>query len=413
MPNCYLIIIDGLGVGAQEDAHLYGDEGMNTLGNVSKQTGVKLPNLGKMGIGNIIPLASIPEEGNPTAAYGKMREVSGGKDSTTGHWEIAGIQLEQPFPTYPKGFPKQIIDAFCNGIGVDGVLCNLPYSGTDVIRNFGEEHLKTGKPIVYTSADSVFQVATHEDITPVSKLYEWCDFARQEVCVGEHEVGRVIARPFTGVYPFDRLSDQRHDFSAIPPSNNIVQKLFDAGIQTYSIGKVIDLFAEKGFTKSERTKNNAEGIQTLRKVMGEVENTFIFVNLIDTDQLFGHRCDPDGYAGSLKEFDEALPEILSNVKEGDLLIITGDHGNDPCSTSTDHSREFVPLLVYPKEATICEDFDASRKPKQSQGDEDKILRSLRYAREWDLGTRESFADVAASIAEFFGLDERFKSSSFL
>ena len=234
MPNCYLIIIDGLGVGSQEDAHLYSDEGMNTLGHVSEQTGVKLPNLGQLGIGNIIPLKSVQAKENPQAAYGKMREVSGGKDSTTGHWEIAGIQLDKPFPTYPKGFPTEVIDAFCEGIGVEKVLCNMPYSGTDVIRDFGEEHLISGNPIVYTSADSVFQIATHNEVIPVEKLYEWCEFARTQICVGEHEVGRVIARPFTGnPGAFERLSDQRHDFSAIPPKNNLVQKLFEAGIRTY------------------------------------------------------------------------------------------------------------------------------------------------------------------------------------
>ncbi len=413
MGNCYLIIIDGLGVGAQEDAHLYGDEGMNTLGHVSEETGVELPNLAKMGIGNIIPLPSIPEEENSTAAYGKMREVSGGKDSTTGHWEIAGIQLEKPFPTYPKGFPQEVIGVFCEGIGVEGVLCNLPYSGTDVIRDFGEEHLETGKPIVYTSADSVFQVATHDDVTSVEQLNEWCEFARKNVCVDEHEVGRVIARPFTGIHPFERLSDQRHDFSAIPPENNIVQKLFDSGVQTYSIGKIIDLFAEKGFSKFERTKNNAEGIQTLLRVMDEVEETFVFVNLIDTDQLFGHRLNPEGYAGSLKEFDDALPNILAKVKKDDLLIITGDHGNDPCSNSTDHSREFVPLLVYPKNKTICEDFDQSRNTKQSKSKKAENPGSRRFARECNLGTRETFADVAASVAEFFGKKSDFVGETFI
>lgn len=385
MGNVYLIIVDGLGVGAQEDADQYGDVGMNTLGNVSSQTGVELPNLSKMGIGNIIPLASVPEVESPIAAFGKMREVSGGKDSTTGHWEIAGIQLEKPFPTYPKGFPKEVIDSFCKAIGVEGALCNLPYSGTDVIRDYGEEHIRTGKPIVYTSADSVFQVATHKDVTSVEKLYEWCELARKELMVGEHEVGRVIARPFTGEPgAFERLSDQRHDFSAIPSTNNVVQLLFDSGIETYSIGKIIDLFAGIGFSRYEKTKNNKEGITTLLRVMDEVEETFVFVNLIDTDQLFGHRCDPEGYAGSLEEFDKALPEILAKVNEDDFLIITGDHGNDPCSTSTDHSREFVPLLVYPKEITSQE----------------------------SLGTRETFADVATSIAEFFGKKNTFAGRSF-
>ncbi len=386
MGNCYLIIIDGLGIGAQEDAHLYGDEGMDTLGHVSEQTGVELPNLSKMGIGNIKALASIPSTDSPLAAYGKMREVSGGKDSTTGHWEIAGIQLEKPFPTYPEGFPRYLIDEFCRKIGVDGVLCNQPYSGTEVIRCYGEEHTKTGKPIVYTSADSVFQVATHDKVTPIEKLYEWCEIAREQICVGKHEVGRVIARPFNGEPgSFERISDKRHDFSAIPPKNNVVQLLYDSGVRTYSIGKIIDLFAEKGFTDFQRTKNNAEGINVLLEVMDEVQDTFVFVNLIDTDQLYGHRLNPEGYAGSLEEFDQALPDILAKIKEDDLMIITGDHGNDPCSTSTDHSREFVPLLVYPVEKAKCE----------------------------DLGTRETFSDIAVSVSEFLGGTGKFPGSGFL
>ncbi len=415
MKNCYLIIVDGLGVGAQEDAHVYGDEGSNTLGNVSADTGVELRNLAKMGIGNIIPLKSIPAVENPRAAFGKMREVSGGKDSTTGHWEIAGIQLEKPFPTYPNGFPKELMEAFCKGIGVEAALCNLPYSGTDVIRDYGEEHLKTGNPIVYTSADSVFQVATNDSITPVEKLYEWCDFARNHICIGEHEVGRVIARPFTGKpEAFSRLTDQRKDFSAIPPKNNIVQAAFDAGIHTLSIGKVIDLFAEQGFAEYRKTKNNAEGISTLLEVMDEVKETFVFVNLIDTDQLYGHRLDPEGYAGSLKEFDDALPEILAKIDKDDLLIITGDHGNDPCSTSTDHSREFVPLLVYPKKSTQREPSFSREKRSQISGLESKIRQTGNPSdEEIDLGTRETFADVASSIATFFGLEDTFPGKTFL
>jgi phosphopentomutase len=386
MGNCYLIIIDGLGVGEQEDAHLYGDEGTNTLGNVSLATRVKLPNLANMGIGNITKLETIQAEYNPTSAFGKMREVSGGKDSTTGHWEIAGIHLEKPFPTYPKGFPDVLIKKFCKGIGVNNVYCNLPASGTDVIRNFGEDHLKTGNPIVYTSADSVFQVATHDSVTSVDQLHRWCDFARKEICMGEHEVGRVIARPFSGeIGDFYRLTNDRKDFSAIPPTNNIIQIAFNKGIRTFSIGKVIDLFAGQGFTDFKKTKNNADGIKILLKTMDQVKHTFIFVNLIDTDQLFGHRLDAEGFAGSLKEFDDALPSILSKIKEDDLLIITADHGNDPCSKSTDHSREFVPLLVYPKY----------------------------FANKINLGTRNTFADVAASIADFFGVDFKSKGSSFL
>jgi phosphopentomutase len=385
MNNIYLIIIDGLGVGAQEAAHLYGDDSMNTLGHVSAQIGCKLPNLEKMGIGNIIPLDSIDNVENPSAAFGKMREVSAGKDSTTGHWEIAGIHLEKPFPTYPKGFPKDVIDKFCEGIGIEKVLCNLPYSGTDVIRDFGEEHIKTGYPIVYTSADSVFQVACHENVASVEMLYDWCEFARNEICVGEHEVGRVIARPFTGIYPFDRISDQRKDFSAIPPENNILEVLQENGVNTYSIGKVVDLFAGKGFSQYRKTKNNAEGISQLLSAMSAVQNSFVFVNLIDTDQLYGHRMDPEGYAQSLEEFDRALPAILSELKEDDVLIITGDHGNDPCSNSTNHSREFVPLLVYPNAS----------------------------ANKSDLGTRETFADIAVSVAQHFKVEHSFTGSSFL
>lgn len=387
MGSVYLIIVDGLGVGAQEDAPEYGDDNMNTLGHVSEETGVKLPNLQKMGIGNIIPLQSVPENDEPLAAFGKLREVSAGKDSTTGHWEIAGVQLEKPFPTYPNGFPEEVVEAFCEGIGVDKALCNLPYSGTDVIRDYGEEHVKTGNPILYTSADSVFQLACHDDVVPVEKLYEWCEFARNHICVGDHEVGRVIARPFTGEpRNFERISDKRHDYSSVPPKNNLVQQLYDSGVKTYSIGKVVDLFAGEGFTQYRHTKSNAEGISQLLSMMSaEMDNSFVFVNLIDTDQLFGHRLDPQGYAGSLEEFDRAIPAIVSKVKKDDLLIITGDHGNDPCSDSTDHSREFVPLLVFPKGSVKSE----------------------------NLGTGDTFSDIAKSIADFFGLENDFPGTSFL
>ncbi|HBX65665.1 MAG: phosphopentomutase [Balneola sp.] len=387
MGNAYIIVVDGLGVGAQEDAVEYGDQSMNTLGHVSEQTGVQLPNLQKMGIGNIIPLPSVSENENPIAAFGKLREVSAGKDSTTGHWEIAGIQLDKPFPTYPNGFPQSVIEDFCEGIGVEKALCNKPYSGTDVIRDYGEEHLKTGNPIVYTSADSVFQVACHNDVVSVEKLYEWCEFARNEICIGEHEVGRVIARPFTGEPGnFERISDKRHDYSSIPPENNLVQKLYDSGIKTYSIGKVADLFAGNGFTQYRPTKSNAEGISQLLSLMSaQMNNCFVFMNLIDTDQLFGHRLDPEGYAGSLEEFDRAIPAIVSKIREEDLLIITGDHGNDPCSESTDHSREFVPLLVFPKGK----------------------------AASVNLETGETFSNIANSVADFFGLEDAFPGRSFL
>jgi phosphopentomutase len=383
--NFYIIVIDGLGVGAQEDAGEYGDEGENTLGHVCEQTGCRLPNLQRMGLGNIIPLKSVPQEENPLAAFGKMREISPGKDSTTGHWELAGIHLQQPFPTYPNGFPGGVIQAYYEATGIEKVLCNKPYSGTQVIADYGEEHLKTGFPIVYTSADSVLQIAAHKEIVPVKKLYEWCKIARTKVMIDEHAVGRVIARPFEGEPgEFERDDDRRHDFSLKPPPQNIIQQLYDGGIKTYSIGKIVDLFAEKGFTQYRRTKSNAEGISQLLSLMSAAKDSFVFVNLIDTDQKYGHRLDPEGFAQSLQEFDRALPAILQKIKEDDLLIITGDHGNDPTSTSTDHSREFVPLLVYPKN---------------------------RAERE-NLGTRGTFSDVACSTAAFFGLFNNFSGTSF-
>lgn len=386
MGNCYVIVIDGLGVGAQEDAAAYGDEGENTLAHVCEHTHCPLPNFGRIGLGNIIPLESVPAEPEPLAAYGKMRGASAGKDSTTGHWELAGIHLKNPFPTYPDGFPEEVIREFCEGIGKKKVLCNKPYSGTQVIADYGEEHLETGVPIVYTSADSVFQVAAHHEVASVDRLYEWCKFARDHVMTGKHAVGRVIARPFTGKPGhFERISDQRHDFSLAPPSHNIVSDLYENGIKTYSIGKIIDLFAEQGFTQFRRTKTNAEGISQLLSLMSAVQNSFVFVNLIDTDQKYGHRLDPEGYAHCLQEFDGAIPAIVSKLSDDDLLIITGDHGNDPTSGSTDHSREFVPLLVFP----------ASKAEKEN------------------LGTRDTFSDVACTAAEFFGIDETYPGQSFL
>lgn len=386
MGNCYVIVIDGLGVGAQEDADQYGDAGENTLAHVCEQIGCRLPNFQQLGLGNIIPLASVPQVKTPLAAFGKMREVSAGKDSTTGHWELAGIQMDEPFPTYPNGFPKEVIEAFCEATGVEKALCNKPYSGTDVIADYGKEHMQTSFPIVYTSADSVFQVAAHKNVTDVETLYEWCKIARTHVLTGEHAVGRAIARPFEGTPgAFERDSDQRHDFSLTPPPQNIIQNLYDRGIKTYSIGKIIDLFAEKGFTQYRRTKSNAEGISQLLNLMSAAKDSFIFVNLIDTDQKYGHRLDPQGFARSLQEFDRALPAILKKVNDDDLLIITADHGNDPTSTSTDHSREFVPLLVYPKKRTAQE----------------------------DLGTRKTFTDVASTVAAFFGHKNNYPGIPFI
>ncbi len=386
MGTFYLIIVDGLGVGAQEDAYLYGDDGTNTLGHVCSVSKCSLPNLGRLGIGNIIPLDTVPCVVDPLASWGKMRELSAGKDSTTGHWEIAGITMDRPFPVYPDGFPDEIVRKFCELTGVDGVLANKPYSGTEVIALFGDEHLRTGKPILYTSADSVFQLACHDSVTDVETLYKWCEIARSEVMVAGHAVGRVIARPFTGpTGAFARITDKRHDFSLKPPYPNLPEFLQNHGIKTYSVGKIIDLFAEQGFNHFRRTKNNAEGIAQLLSMMKAVDHGFVFVNLIDTDQLFGHRNDPIGYGNSLEEFDRAIPAIIGNLADDDVLVITGDHGNDPTTPGTDHTREFVPLLVYGKK---------SGSPV-------------------DLGVRASFSDVAVSVAEYFGLDHPFSGKSFV
>lgn len=396
MPACYLVIIDGLGVGAQEDAHLYGDEGSNTLGHVIASTRCRLPSMQRLGLGNIIPLDTVAPVRKPLGAHGKMREASAGKDSTTGHWEIAGLQLKRPFPTYPDGFPMEIIEAFTKLAGVEGVLANKPASGTVVIDEFGEEHQRTGLPIVYTSADSVFQIACDVNTVPLEKLYHWCEMARNNVMTGEHAVGRVIARPFEGKPgSYRRLSDHRHDYSVEPFRPFLPGYLQEQGVETVSIGKVIDLFANQGFDRSNRTKSNAEGIEKLLSEMNVHEESgttdqqtgsrFVFANLIETDQNYGHRNDTDGYARALEEIDRAVPPLLKALGPEDLLVITGDHGNDPTMPSTDHSREFTPLLVYPASS----------------------------AASTELPTRLAFSDIAVSVCDFFGLKNPFPGVSFL
>jgi len=377
MGRVFLIVIDGLGIGAQEDAKQYGDQEADTLGHVCEHSGCQLPNLQKLGLGNIKPLRSVPPSDAPAASYGKMREVSAGKDSTTGHWELAGIHLDSPFPTFPDGFPQMVVKSFCDGIEKEAALCNLAYSGTDVIRDYGKTHLETGFPIVYTSADSVFQVACHEQIASPETLYQWCEFARHEVMTGEFEVGRVIARPFTGEHgSFERLSDQRKDFSSIPPEPNLLTMLQAHRVKSYSIGKVIDLFAGRGFTQYRKTRSNAEGISQLLSLMSAgIDNSFTFTNLIDTDQLYGHRQDPEGYGRCLEEFDRGLPAMLDKLDDHDLLIITGDHGNDPADDSTDHTREFVPLILY--------------------GENQQVR---------NLGICETFSDISATVLNYFGAE---------
>lgn len=386
MSRFIVIVIDGLGIGAQEDADQYGDSNADTLGHVSDVTGCKLPNFEKMGLGNIKPLQSIEQNEQPLASWGKMREVSAGKDSTTGHWELAGIHLDRPFPTFSDGFPDSVINAFCEGIGVDDVLCNQPYSGTDVIADYGEEHLETGYPILYTSADSVFQVACHVDVADVETQYKWCEFARHNVAVGDAEVGRVIARPFEGKPgEFERISDQRKDFSSVPPIPNLMSLLQENEVKTYSIGKVIDLFAGNYFTQYRKTKSNAEGLSQLLSLLSAgIHQSFVFANLIDTDQLYGHRQDPEGYASCLQEIDRALPAIVEKLTDDDVLVITGDHGNDPADDSTDHTREFVPLLVYQKSSPAKH-----------------------------IGIRETFSDVAASALSVYSIENGLPGESFI
>ncbi|SDF87136.1 phosphopentomutase [Thermoanaerobacter thermohydrosulfuricus] len=378
-----LIVLDSVGVGELPDAYKFGDEGSNTLGHVTEKTGIGLPNMGKLGLGNIIPLKSVPENPNAVGGYGKMAEKSAGKDTTTGHWEIAGLITEKPFPTYPHGFPEEIIKEFEKRIGRK-VLGNKPASGTEIIKELGEEHVKTGYPIVYTSADSVFQVAAHEDVVPLEELYRICEIAR-EILKGDHAVGRVIARPFTGTPGNFVRTGNRRDFSLKPFEPTILDMLKEAGYEVFAIGKIEDIFAGQGITEKNHTTNNDEGITATIKAMDEIKNGLIFTNLVDFDMLYGHRNDVEGYAKALTHFDNRLPEIMGKLTKEDLLIITADHGCDPTTPSTDHSREYVPLLVY--------------SPSMKHG--------------VNLGVRSTYSDVAATIAEIFKVGPTKHGTSFL
>ena len=380
------IVLDGVGIGAQPDADRYGDAGSHTLKHVCAAASPRLPNFERLGLGCIGTLDGIGAVAEPAASYGKMQELSAGKDSTTGHWELAGLLLDQPFPTYPHGFPREVIDRFKELTGCDGVLGNKAASGTAIIDELGDEHVDTGYPIVYTSADSVFQVAAHKDVIPLEELYRMCEVARREVCVGSHGVGRVIARPFVGATgAYLRVSSERKDYSLAPPSATIQQALQRAGIHTVAVGKIGDLFGDEGFDEVVKTKSNEEGIEETLRLMRAVDRpTFIWTNLVDFDQEFGHRNDPDGFARALEAFDERLPAFLEALPAESVLIITADHGNDPTTPSTDHSREFVPLLVYGGAAA------AGR----------------------NLGLRPSFNDHAASVAAFFNVDFQTKGQPF-
>lgn len=385
MNNFFIIILDGVGIGELPDANNYGDQGSNTLANIAKSVGgLILPNLNSLGLGNISDILGLQSVELPLASYGKMKEVSKGKDSTTGHWEIAGLKLNFDFPYYPNGFPDEVIEHFKQAANLKGVLGNKPASGTAIIDELGDEHIKTGYPIVYTSADSVFQIAAHEEVIPLDKLYEICQIARDQVLVDEHSVGRVIARPFIGETGNYNRTTNRKDFSLDPPSDTILNVLQKNEIQTVAIGKINDLFNYNGIDVNKKTKSNAEGMSKLIHYAGAVKNSFVFINLVDFDVYFGHRNDPAGFSNALKEFDDWLPAFLSRLDETDAMIITADHGNDPTTESTDHSREYVPVLFYRK---------------------NKARRNL--------GIRESFSDAAQTVAHFFKVNNNLEGKSFL
>lgn len=382
MKRVFLIVLDSVGIGEEPDAAEYGDVGSNTIKACSRSPYFSMPNMRKLGFFNIDGMDIGEKEPHPTAAFARMQEQSKGKDTTIGHWEIAGHISPKPMPTYPNGFPQDVIDAFSKAVG-RGVLCNKPYSGTEVIKDYGEEHMKTGKLIVYTSADSVFQIAAHEDIVPVEELYRYCKIAR-EILQGEHRVGRVIARPFIGTPGNFTRTPRRHDFSLVPPLT-MLNQLQEAGKEVLSVGKIKDIFAGSGITDFVYTSGNEEGIERTLENMDREFEGLSFTNLVDYDMLYGHRNDVDGYAKALTYFDQRLPELLGKLRDDDLLMITADHGCDPSTPSTDHSREYTPFIMYGKNAPTGKNF----------------------------GTRKTFADIGATVLEYFGIPRRISGEPML
>ena len=387
MKRVILLIIDSAGIGALPDAADFGDlPECNTFANVAKVTGgLKLPIMQKMGLGNLSDIKGVAPISEPVAGYGIMKEVSLGKDTTTGHWEIAGLILEKPFRTYPKGFPAELIKLFIEKSGCKGVLGNYPASGTKIIEDLGAEHMRTGYPIVYTSADSVFQIACHVDTVPLDVLYKWCEAAR-EILTDEYNVSRVIARPFETIDgKFKRISGARRDYSLLPPSDTMLNLIEKNGGSVYGIGKIEDIFVKSGITRAIHTSSNKEGLELTLKAVEEKNEVkeLVFVNLVDTDMLFGHRNDVIGYKNALEEIDTYLAKIISVMKSDDLLIITADHGCDPTMPGTDHTREQVPVLVY------GENFPAG-----------------------NLGVRKTFADVSATILKYFDIENNLHGTSF-
>lgn len=380
----FLIVLDSVGIGALPDAANYGDEGANTLGHIAETVGLSLPNLAVLGLGNIASVKGIPPAASPKAHYGKMAEISAGKDTTTGHWELMGIHTKVPFKTYPNGFPPELIAEFERRIGRK-VLGNKPASGTVIIEELGEEHMRTGAVIVYTSADSVFQVAAHEEVIPLDELYRICEIARELTLRDEYAVTRVIARPFVGKPGAFVRTANRRDYSVKPPAPTVMNRLADAGYDVIALGKISDIYAGEGVTEAIKTASNEDGVDKLLEVARRSFRGLAFLNLVDFDAKYGHRRDPEGYAQALEAFDRRVPEILGALSEGDLLVITADHGNDPTHHGTDHTREYVPLLVwYP---------------------------ALRDGR--NLGLRETFADVGATVADNFGVTPPAIGRSFL
>ena len=370
-----LVVLDSAGIGEMPDAADWGDAGADTLGHILERRKVVLPNLQSLGLGNITPLAGLAAVDAPIGSFGKCTLKSDGKDTTTGHWEMAGIILKQGFPTFPQGFPDRIIDRFVAEANVPGVLGNIPASGTEIIKQLGEEHVATGKPIVYTSADSVFQIAAHEEVIPIDRLYEICEIARN-ILHGDDEVARVIARPFLGSNSADfKRTENRHDYAVPPPTDNLLPLLANAGLDVVCIGKIASIYDSLGVTEELVGKNNDQAVDSTIEALNAESRGLIFSNLVDFDMLYGHRRDPEGYARALEEFDLRLPEIMSAMKDNDLLILTADHGNDPTKEGSDHTREYVPLLVYGREARAGV----------------------------ALGTRQSLSDIGQTIAENFGL----------
>ncbi len=347
----FIIVLDSVGIGAAPDAADFGDAGANTMFRIFDSEYFNIPNLIDLGLGSIEGIDYLPASWSHKAAVCRLEEKSRGKDTTTGHWEMMGIISEKPMPTYPDGFPKEILDEFSRRVG-RGVICNKPYSGTDVIRDYGKQHVESGDLIVYTSADSVFQIAAHEELVPPETLYEYCRIAR-EILQGDHAVGRVIARPFVGTEGAYKRTENRHDFSLTPPAPTAMDAIGNAGLDVISIGKIYDIFSGAGIKKSLPTHNNREGMQTLLEVQKTDFRGLCFANLVDFDMLYGHRQDIDGYAKALSEFDAWLPEFMAGMQEGDVLMITADHGCDPGDNSTDHTREMVPLIIYGSQIKPC------------------------------------------------------------